>query len=284
MPAIGPAHSFAVPSRLAVASSRPSGDQATELTPPVCLPLSASGSRPSIVLHSLALPSALPRGEQMPVGRPRHGVDGTVISAQSKHISASGGCPELRCFVGASGRQTIAVRRPGYGIDRTGMRFRVSRSRLSTACHNFAVPSALAVARCLASGDHATDKTLLTCALKVSRSRPLDASHSTTVPSALPVATSCPSGDHFTAKTDAACPVRVSRARPLSASHTLAVPSLLPVVRSVVSGDQATKLTGPVCPLSIARSTPVEASDIRAVPSARLPSPRSGRPGTTRWN
>ena len=62
-----------------------------------------------------------------------------------------------------------------------------------------AVPSQLAVASNVPSGDHATQVTWLMCPLRASRSGPLAASQNFAVPSMLPVASNFPSGDQATA-------------------------------------------------------------------------------------
>src|SRR5262249_21973287 len=96
---------------------------------------------------------------------------------------------------------------------------RGNSSRPSAASHTFAVPSILAVANLLPSGDQDTEWTPLVCpmplvcALRLSSSRPPVVSHTLAVPSQLPVASRLPSGDQDTAYIWARWPISVHSSR-----------------------------------------------------------------------
>ena len=81
----------------------------------------------------------------------------------------------LRTTEDVSGQEVLHGACPGGPIP--------APPRRSAASHTFAVPSSLAVASRVPSGDQDTELTTPVCPLRVSSSRPLAASHTFAVPS-----------------------------------------------------------------------------------------------------
>src|SRR5262249_15920570 len=122
-------HTLAVPSKLPVASRAPSGDQATDVTWPVC-PLRVRSSRPLAASHTLAVPSQLPVATRAPSGAhtppipiitplpaPPTPPASPGISPAAHPFAPPGRVPALGRAVHTPRRQPRPVRRPGHGTD-----------------------------------------------------------------------------------------------------------------------------------------------------------------------
>ena len=67
LPAVGRVPHLRRPVRTPRASRRPSGDQDTDLSPPMC-PVRARSSRPTAASQTRAVPSSLPVASRVPSG------------------------------------------------------------------------------------------------------------------------------------------------------------------------------------------------------------------------
>ena len=186
-------HTFAVWSRLAVASRLPSGLQATLLTR-VAWPRKVSTSLPVCGVPHLrrlvitpAVASRLPSGLQATL-------DTVAVAAQGQHFLARRGVPHLRRLVITA----VASRLPS-GLQATLVNIVTVAAQGQQflavgASHTFAVWSSLAVASRLPSGLHATLKQSRLWPLRVSTSLPVSASHTFAVWSPLPSPAACRPG------------------------------------------------------------------------------------------
>ena len=109
----------------------------------------------------------------------------------------------IRSMVTGSNDDHFSTAKPsGTDISTGGLgMFNMSHSRI--------VPSRLALAREVPSGENATEVTIDVCPSRVAWSWPMSGSHSRTVPSSLALAREVPSGENATDHIQSVCPSRV---------------------------------------------------------------------------
>ena len=180
-----------------MASRCPSGLNATPITPPVWPVSGAPIGWPVSASHSRTVPSALARGQPVPVGAERHTAHRAGVAGERGADRLAGvGVPQPHRAVVAGGGQPVPV-----GAERhTGHRVGVAGERGAdgwpvAASHSRTVSSSLAEASRCPSGLNATPHTAPVWPVSGAPiGWPVAGSHSRTVPSALAEASRCPSG------------------------------------------------------------------------------------------
>src|SRR6266566_7242654 len=210
----GTSHSRTRPSLPVVASSRPSGLNATPLTSVVRLSRVTSGV-PDAASHTMVVPAAPPPARRVPSGLNR------TLCRKAGYSRLSCGCP-------APVSATVMVVPPGLAASRVPSALQdtppspglgpglVSTNRPwpVAASQTRTVPSLLALASCVPSGLKVTLLTSLACPCRVSRLCPVPASHTRTVWSSPAVARRDPSGLNATSETRPVWPTSVGPSPP----------------------------------------------------------------------